>query len=236
MCLPLAVIGGILAAGGAVAQYAGQKKADHALTTTFQRERDRQHGFEADQVAKFQDSLNSVGNMADPVAQEAAAANRLAAFQGVTQDANPVASGYLPTTESAPQIVATAGERAGAKANAATGSLSKALAAMSGFGDLQQKTNIDIGRNDQSIGQIGGFMSGSLDALQPELDAAKLKGGNLRMLGGLAQSIGQSMLKGGLGGGGGLVPVSKELMSPGLASVAPPNWTALLANMPGMAV
>jgi hypothetical protein len=204
MCLPVAALIGLgLMGAGAGAQYFGQKKADHALTKTFNREQDRQHAFQQDQVAKFQDSLNSVGNLADPAAQEAAAANRLAAFKNVTQDTNPVASGYLPTTSSAPQIVATAGERAGAKSAAATGSLAKALAAMSGFGDLQQKTNIDIGRNDQSIGQIGGFMRGSLGALQPEMDAAKTRGGNLRMLGGLAQSIGQAMLSGGMGGGGG---------------------------------
>lgn len=201
MCLPIAVLGGILAAAGAGAQYFGQKKADHALTKTFNTERARQQSFQQDQVARFKDSLSSVGNLADPNAQAAAAADRLAAFTGVTQDANPVASGYLPTAASAPQVVATAGGRAGAKSSAATATLARALANMSGFGDLQQRTNIDIGRNDQSIGQIGGFMRGSLDALQPELDAAKTRGGNLRMLGSLAQSIGTSMISGGLGGG-----------------------------------
>jgi hypothetical protein len=191
MCLPLAIIGGALMAAGAGAQYFGQKKADHALTKTFNSERDRQHAFEADQVARFQDSLDGVKGMTDPAAQAAAASNRLNAFKAVTTDANPIATGYLPGVTSAPSIVKTAGERAGAKANAATASLSQALANMSGFGDLQLANNIDIGRNSQSIGQIGGFMRGSLDALQPELDAAKQKGGNLRMLGSLAQSIGQ---------------------------------------------
>lgn len=229
MCLPLAVIGGILAAAGSVAQYAGQKKADHALSATFNTERDRQHSFENDQVAKFKDSLSSVGNLADPTAQAAAAANRLSAFDSVTQNADPVASGYLPTVGSAPQIVATEGARAGAKSAAATGSLARALASMSGFGDLQQKTNIDIGRNDQSIGQIGGFMKGSLDALQPEMDAAKLKGGNLRMLGSLAQSIGSSMISGGLGGGG--ASGASIASTPGYASLANAHNASVLAGL-----
>lgn len=228
MCLPLAVVGGILAATGSVAQYAGQKKADHALTKTFNRERDRQHAFEQDQVGKFKDSLASVGSLADPNAQAAAAANRLAAFTNVTQDANPVASGYLPTSASAPSIIATAGERAGAKSAAATGSLAKALASMSGFGDLQQKTNIDIGRNDQSISQIGGFMRGSLDALQPEMDAAKMKGGNLRMLGQLAQSIGSSMISGGMGGGAGPAPIGS---APGFAGLTAAHNANVLAGL-----
>jgi hypothetical protein len=37
------------------------------------------------------------------------------------------------------------------------------------------------------------------------MDAAKQKGGTLRTLGGLAQSIGQAMLTGGMGGGNAMV-------------------------------
>jgi hypothetical protein len=100
----------------------GQKKADHALNRAFNRERDRQHAFEQDQVAKFQDSLDSVGNMGSKEAQDAAEANRLAAFQAVTQDANPAATGYLPGSPAAPQIVADAGAAAGREGERGHGS------------------------------------------------------------------------------------------------------------------
>jgi hypothetical protein len=213
MCLPpLILAGAALALGGAGLQYAGQQKADHAKLSAFNRERTRQHGFEQDQVAKFQDSLNSVGNLGSKDAQDAAAANRLSAFKAVTQDANPAATGYLPSTPSAPKIVADEGAQVGAKENATTGSLSQALANLGGFSDLKLGTDTAIGRNSQAIAQTGGFMRGSLDALQPEMDAAKQKGSGLRTLGSLAQSIGGAMLSGGMGGGGISAPDTNALV------------------------
>lgn len=211
MCLPVLAIAGIAASlAGAGMQYLGQQKADHALNSTFNRERTRQKGFEADQVAKFQDSLNSTSGVADPAAQAAAAAARQHVLEGVTKSASPAAEGYLPGSSSAPQVVSSHAETAGHAADARTSSLAGALASLGGLNDLMQSNDIHIGRNSQEIGQIGGFKRGSLDVLQSEMDAAKQKGGTLRMLGGLAQSIGGMMLSGGLGGmggaGGAIVP------------------------------
>lgn len=203
MCLPALAIAALATGIGGALSYAGQQKADHAMTRTFTRERERQKGFEADEIAKFQDSLNQAGNMADPNAQDAATAAREHVLSGVTKTADPAASGYLPSAGSAPTIVANAGAQAGAAANARTSQLAHALAALGGTQDVLQKTNIGIGRNSQEIGQIGGFKRGSLDVLQSEMDAAKQKGSTLRMLGGLAQSVGQMMLA---GGGGPAIP------------------------------
>lgn len=229
MCLPAVALAAIATGLGGALQYAGQQKADHALTRTFNRERDRQHAFEQDQIGKFQDSLNSVGNLADPNAQAAAAATRDAVLEAATKNADPVVSGYLPSSASAPQIVATAGAKAGAKANAATSSLAKAIASMGGWSDLSQQNDINIGRNSQAISQIGGFARGSMDALQPEMDAAKRKGGNLRMLGGLAQSIGTAMLTAGAGGGGGFSPMAVDSVAP-LSSM---KLSGAFASLPG---
>lgn len=236
MCLPLAVIGALAAAGGMGMQYAGQKKADHALSRAFSAERGRQQAFQQDQIGAYKDSLDSVARMATPEAQDAAAANRLNAFKAVTLDANPAVTGYLPSAGSAPQIVADAGAAAGARENATTSKLSQALANMAGMGDLQFGTDINIGRNSQKIGQIGGFMRGSMDALQPELDAAKLKGQGLRTLGGLAQSIGMAMLSGRIGGGAGAQPVSIAGLAKPAASAASYLGNFNFAALPGMAI
>lgn len=205
MCFPPLVLAGIaLAAGGDGMNYIGQQKAQHAMTNTFNRERERQKGFEQEQVGKFQNSLDSTRQVTDPNAQAAAADKRTAFLSALTRSASPAAGGYaMPGSGNAPQMVATAADAAGAKADAQTAGLAKALGALGGMDDQMLTNNINIGRNSQDIGQIGGFARGSMDVLQSEMDAAKQKGATWRTLGGLAQSIGSAMLSGGIGGGAG---------------------------------
>lgn len=212
MCLPALALAGIaLAAGGVGMKYFGEKKADHALTHTFNREHDRQKAFEQDQIAAFQDSLNGAKTLADPAAMAAAAARREAVLNSVTKSAAPAAAGYLPGSSSAPAIVNDHATAAGAKADAGTHSLAAAIASMGGMGDQFLNNDINTAHNSQTIGQIGGFRGGSLDVLQSEMEAAKQKGKTLRTLGSLAQTIGQSMLTGGIGGAGGLGPMAVNM-------------------------
>lgn len=201
MCLPVLAIGAIASALGMGMSYLGQQKADHALSSTFNREQARQKGMEKEQIEKFQDSLNSTSGVADPAAQAAAAARRDAILMGATKSAAPDKGGYLPgTTGATNQVVNTHAVQAGKAADAHTSGLAAALAAMGGMTDQLQDNSITLGRNSGDIDQIGGFKRGSLDVLQSEMDAAKQKGGTLRTLGGLAQSIGGMMMSGGLGG------------------------------------
>lgn len=215
MCFPPAIIAGAaLALGGMGMQYVGQRKADKAQSRTFTREQARQKQFQGEQNARFEDSLNSSRELTDPNAVADAVAARAASYAEAAKSAAPAAEGYLPGSSSAPSIVATAAQEAGAKADANTASLGQALAQLGGFGDQLQKTNIQIGRDSQTIDQIGGFKRGSMDVLQSELDAAKQKGQTLRTLGGLAQSIGQMALSGGMGGAGGAAGAGPINISP----------------------
>jgi hypothetical protein len=202
MCLPVAAIVGIAASlAGAGLNYVGQRKADKAANRTFQAERNRQKGFEKEQIGKFEDSLASTAEAAGPDAQAKAAAAREAEFSEATKSADPKVSGYLPGSSSAPSIVSAASDKAGAASDARTAQLSASLARLGGLTDVLQKNDIQIGRNSQDISQVGGFARGSRSVLQAELEAAKRKGGTLRTLGGLAQSLGAAALSGGFGGG-----------------------------------
>lgn len=194
----MAIIGGVAMAGGAGMQFMGQKKADNALNSTFNRERQRQKAFEAEQNAKFEDSLASTEAVTDPAKAAQAAAAREAALMAATKSAAPAAEGYLPGAGSAPAIVAKAGEQAGAKADAATANLAAALGRLGGVNDQLFQNNINIGRNSQAIDQLSGFRRNSLDALDAEMRAAQEKGKTLRALGSLAQTIGGAMLTSGI--------------------------------------
>jgi flagellar capping protein FliD len=235
MCLPVLAIAGLAAmAGGAGLNYLGQQKADHALSHTFNKERSRQQEFEAEQNAKFQDSLNSTANVADPAAEAAAAARRTQALTAATKSV--AAPGmFMPGSSSAPAVVNAEATAAGKRADTRTSALAAALGSLGGMGDLMQANNIDIAHNSGDIAQIGGFKRGSLDVLQSEMDAAKRKGSTLRTLGGLAQSIGQAMLSGGAGAGAGGMTVNPASFAQGSLFSAP-SMSSVFNQLPAMAI
>lgn len=231
MCLDpasLAIIGAVAMTAGGGMQALGQKKADDAAYRRFNHEQDRQKGLEADQIQKFQDSLDSTQQVLDPAAQAAAEARRRDALMSVTKGSSPGAGAYLPGASSAAPVVKTHATEAGHAADAATSGLANALAVLGGMGDLMQNNDINISHNSQAIDMTRGFRAGSLDALQAEMDAAKKKGQTLRTLGGLAQTIGQMALTSGMGGMGGIP--SPDLVTPMNVSVA---GQVPLESMPG---
>lgn len=187
MCVPLIPLA--LFAAGTVAKFIGEKQAEKARNTTFNAERDRQKAFEGEQTAKFQDSLDQTKGMQDPAAQAAAAAKREDTLASAIVPAS-APGNYMPGSSSAPSVVATASDAAGAKSAENSASFARALAALGGTTDQMQGLNIGIGRNNQSIDQIGGFARGSMGVLDGEMKAASAKGGFLRGVGGLAQQIG----------------------------------------------
>lgn len=235
MCLPVLAIAGIAASlAGAGMNYMGQRKAESAMNSTFNKERSRQKGFEAEQNAKFQDSLAETGKVTDPAEAAKAAAAREAALSAATKSAAPAAEGYLPGSGSAPAIVAEAGAKAGAKADAATANLAAALGRIGGVNDQMMHNNIAIARNSQAIDQLHGFKRGSLDVLSAEMEAAKRKGQTLRTLGSLAQTIGGAMSMGSGLAGSGAAAVGGTTAAGGVgASTLGPAQNALRAAFGG---
>lgn len=199
MCFPHAIPIAITLAG-AGAQFIGQKRADKAREAAFAAEQLRQHSFDKEQNAHFDDSLDRARKLVDPQATQDAAAERNARYQAALQSAGDAGS-YLPGSDSAPQIVADTAASAGAASDAGAAGLGTALANLGGFDDALQETNIGLGRDAGAISQLAGFRRGSLEASQAELRAAAEKGKTLRTLGSLAQTIGQTWLAGSLGGG-----------------------------------
>lgn len=198
MCGPWAPWAGAALFGLAgVAKYAGQKQADNARERTYNAEQRRQDAFTADQTARFQDSLAATKDVAsdDGQAKAALARENTLASAIVPQST----ASYMPGSSSAPAIVATAADKAGASSHEASVNLARAIAALGGTQDQMQTAGIKIGRNNQDIAQKGSFKAGSASVLDAELRAAAHKGEFLRAAGGLAQQIGLAALTAGLG-------------------------------------
>lgn len=196
MCLPLAVLGGILAAGGTAAKFAGDSQASNARYNTFQAERSRQQALTSDQTARFQDSLDQVKGLTDPNAQAKAVGARESSLVSAIAP-QPTAGAYLPGSSSAPAVVQTAADKASAGSAATSSALAHAIATMGGASDQALGVNTAIGRNSEKIGQLSSYKAGSAGVLDAEMRAASQKGSLLKGLGGFAQQIGLSALAGG---------------------------------------
>lgn len=218
MCVPFLPLA--LAAAGTVAKFIGDKQQQNAREKTFNAERDRQKAFTDQQQARFEDSLHRTQATTDPANMDAAAQRRESVLSHVIVPQSAEGS-YLPGSSSAPTTVATASDAAGAHSAAVSQGLAHAIAALGGTGDAMQNLNIGIGRDAQSIGQIGGFKAGSLGVLDAELKAAEQKGAFLRGIGGLAQQIGTTWL--------GASHVGKVL-SGAAGTIAPPVGGAALGK------
>lgn len=190
MCVPLIPLA--LAAAGTFASYIGQKQAERARNTTFSSERQRQADLGDEQHSRFKDSLAKTQDLVDPATRDKAVQAREGSLASAIVPQS--ASSYLPGSSSAPSVVATANERAGASSQATSLNLARTLATLGATGDQLQDVNTQIGRNSQHIGQLGSFKAGSLGVLDAEMRAASQKGSFLRGIGGLAQQIGGAWL------------------------------------------
>lgn len=193
MCFPFAIPLALMAAG-TVANYFGQKQAERASETTFNAERDRQSDMTDQQTARFQDSLDKTKGMLDADAIAAAANKREQSLAGAIVPATQTNAAYLPGSDSAPNVVATATDKAAEGSKATSLNLARSIAALGGTGDQLQALNTGIGRNSEGIANLSSFKAGSMGVLDSELKAAAQKGSFLRGIGGLAQTIGGAWL------------------------------------------
>ncbi|MCL6741160.1 hypothetical protein LZ518_08455 [Sphingomonas sp. RB56-2] len=168
---------------------------------TFNAERRRQKAFDAEQQGRFEDSLNSAGDLTNADAIDAAAAANTAALNDVAVSAAPAAEGYLPGSSNAPSIVADAAAKAGATADNRTAAFATALGRLGGTTDQMLRNSIRTARNAQEVDRISSFRRGSMGVLDAEMQAAAQKGRTLKGLGSLMQQAGMAAISGGLGSG-----------------------------------
>lgn len=199
MCDPISIG---LAVAGTVSSYIGNQQAKSATRNQLALENQRQASKTREQEQALDQSYQAAGKLKDPNAQQAASDKRRQAFVAAL-NARPENSGYLPGQESAPKVVVDAADQSAARQNAYSEGQAGALADLTSQGDLLQNANIDIGRAGQTIGQLGRDKYNSAQALEAELRAAQYKGGFLRGLGQLFQTIGMAKGMSGFGGGHG---------------------------------
>ena len=203
MCGPFAIPLALMAAGS-VAKFFGEQQAAHAKVATFNNERNRQMAFDAQQTDAFKDSLAKTQEMQGADAVNKAADAREGTLASAIVPGAATTGSYLPGSSSAPSVVNTAQDVADKGSEAKSRGLAHALAALGGSNDQFQQLGTAYGRNSDQISQLGSFKSGSMGVLPAEMDAAAAKGGFLRGIGGLAQTIGSAWLGGSaaLGAGG----------------------------------
>ena len=197
MCDPVS-IATALAVAGTAAKYAGNKQAERASSNAYNAEQRIQKQKTAEQDVALENSNNGVRKLLDPNAQADATNARKEAFIAALNTRTPTQD-YLPGSEGVPSVVADAATKANANQRSYSEQQAGALANLEGFGDQIFKTNINLGRNAQTIGQLGKDKVNSANVLDSELRAAQFKGADLRGFGDLAQQIGMAMLTGGAG-------------------------------------
>lgn len=201
MCDPVSIGIAIMAAGG-LAENLGQQKAARAQERATNEERARKMKLTAEQQGYFDDSLKKVSDASSEDAQAKAASARNDVLSAAVAPQSSEAT-YSPGAASAPAVVGQAASAAAGKSREDSLGLARAIAQLGGTGDNFQQLGIATNRNRQGIAQAGGFMRGSADVLDSELQAAAQKGATFRGLGQMGQQIGSAAITGGMMGGGG---------------------------------
>jgi hypothetical protein len=201
MCDPVSIGIAIMAAGG-LAENLGQQKAARAQERATNEERARKMRLTAEQQGYFDDTLKKVGDASGDDAQMKAANARNDVLSAAVAPQSSEAT-YSPGAASAPAVVGQAAAKAAGDSRNDSLGLARAIAQLGGTSDNFQQLGIDANRNRQGIAQAGGFMRGSADVLDSELQAAAQKGATLRGIGQLGQQVGSAMIGGGIGGGDG---------------------------------
>jgi hypothetical protein len=199
MCFPLAIPLALMA-GGSIAQYFGNKQAENASLNAYHTEQARQKVLTGQQQDDLNKSNADVKDLQNPASQQDAINARKQAFMEALSG-RPADQGTIPGVGT-PALVSQSNNKIVADQRAGSEQSAGALAALTGPNDALFKTNIALNRNSQDIGQLGTTKADSAAVLNAELAAAKYKGGFLRGIGSLAQSIGGAMA-GGIGGSAG---------------------------------
>lgn len=195
MCDPLTIAGVALTAGSTVANYTANQRVQSARNDALAAERIRQNALDQEASA-----LNAAAQdrYKDFEGQQGEKAASLADYFTSQQVAEPEAAAALPTSSS--NIVTREETKQRGKARDFTDKTGIALGNLRAFGDVLGGIGRSQARDAGAIGQIGGFKSGSTNALNYELDAASQAGNGLRLLGDVLGGVGSVGLSAGLSG------------------------------------
>lgn len=159
-------------------------------------ERTRQARLDDEARGVNQQARNRFENVGEQ--QEAKATELTEEFTGEANRGADLISAMLPQTSS--NITMQNDERERGEATDFANQQGGAMARMRSFADLFGGFGRDTAQDASQIGMLGGFKQGSQGALPFELEAASMKGGNLRMAADLMSGLGSIGLNAGLSG------------------------------------
>jgi hypothetical protein len=220
MCNP-ALAGLALMAVGTGVTVHGQKKAEKAALNVRRMENDRQKKHQGEAETAFagnEAALNAdtiKGNMRTNAAtrEGAYAAANSVAPNAVQQAASSAMGSNKVVNDNLGHVLKGAGSRVAAQG--------AARADLGSFGDTMFDASILTNRGRQGIQQAGNFAQGSANVVGSELEAAKHKGANQRMLGSVLTAVGGAMMGGaGMGAGAGAGAASSGITASQAAAMA----------------
>jgi hypothetical protein len=228
-----------LMAGGTAVTIRGQKKAEEAAVNVRRAEDSRQKRFKDEAEAAFGrneaalDSDNIKGNM------KATAATREAAYAAANANAPRSIQQASSNTLGGNKVVDA---NLGSALQAAGGRVQQqgaARADLGSFGQTMFDANILTGRGRSEIAQQGDFSRGSMNAIGAELESAKNRGKNMRMLGSVLTAVGGAMMGGagaaaGAGGVGAGAGAATGAASGGAAAAGGAATAGAFGNMAWM--
>lgn len=196
MCDPLTIASVALTAGSAAANNAAANKQASAQASAMAAERTRQARLDDEARGVNQQARNRFENVGEQ--QEAKATELTEEFTGPANRGADLISAMLPRTSS--NITMQNDERERGEATDFANQQGEAMARMRSFADLFGELGRGTAQDASQIGMLGGFKQGSQGALPFELEAASMKGGNLRNAADIMGGLGSIGLNAGLSG------------------------------------
>lgn len=196
MCDPLTIASVALSVGSAAANNAAANKQAKAQASAMAAERQRQARLDDEARAVNQQALSRFENVGE---QQGAEATQLQEVFAAEPDrgADLIADAIAPTSSN---ITMQNDARERAEATSFANQQGGAMARMRSFADLFGEFGRGTAQDASQIGMLGGFKQGSQGALPFELEAASMKGGNLRNAADIMSGLGSIGLNAGLSG------------------------------------
>lgn len=191
MCDPLTIAGIALSVGSVAANTIASGKVERARNDALAAERIRQQGYDKEAQALNTQSQDRYQNFEGQQDQKGQELGDYFAGQSIANDQNAAvqAENTAPTSSN---ITLREEAKQKGKAKAFTDKQGQSLGELRAFGDLLGGIGRSQARDATSIGQIGGFKTGSSNVLPYELEAANGAGGAAKTFGdilGLAGSV-----------------------------------------------
>lgn len=207
MCEPFSaalMIGGSIAQGIAQGQIAGaQKKSIRQNAASYEAERGRQAGYQAENMGTFGDTLANYSRPKQDAMMVANTEKRQATYTSPFNNRDFTAAG--PADYDPNSVVAARNAQTGAAAKEFALGQAMAKAVLDAFGDTQVQSNIYSANNANKMGTVNRIAGTSANAervqqgtLQSKLEADKSAGG---FMGGLGDLLSAAGMMAGMGGG-----------------------------------